>query len=223
MKSFRNLTVEEIECRIGTINAKGLSLLLYKDARCDMNILDDTVGAMNWKKAYTRDNRNCTVYIYDTDKEEWIGKEDTGTESNTESEKGLASDSFKRACVVWGIGRELYSAPFIWISASLCKIEVSGQRYICKDRFEVSEIEYDKAGRICSLKIEKVAFKDRTVVFEWRNKTLPRHMVDTLKQIAPDHGYTEEQICGFFGVSSYEELTVEQFDKLMSSMGENHD
>lgn len=118
---FRVLRADEIECRIGTVKTAeagkkgGVSLLLYKDARCDMNVLDETVGELNWKKSYSRENRNCTVSIWDADKEQWISKEDTGTESNTEAEKGLASDSFKRACVNWGIGRELYTAPFIWI------------------------------------------------------------------------------------------------------------
>ena len=121
---FRDLRADEIECRIGydkkpTENKKGgVRLLLYKDARVDMALLDETVGSMNWMKSYNRDNRNCTVSIWDESKGQWIDKEDTGTESNTEAEKGLASDSFKRACFCWGIGRELYTAPFIWISGA---------------------------------------------------------------------------------------------------------
>ena len=98
---FRDLTADEVECRIGMLKQNGLTLLLYKDARCDMNILDETIGAMNWKKSYTRDNANCIVSIWDDQKKEWISKEDTGTESNTEKEKGIASDSFKRSCVNW--------------------------------------------------------------------------------------------------------------------------
>lgn len=110
--TFRKLRADEIECRVGTISEKGLTLLLYKDARCDMNILDETVGALGWKREHTRDNANCVVSIYDKDKGEWVGKEDVGKASNTEADKGLASDSFKRSCVNWGIGRELYTAPF---------------------------------------------------------------------------------------------------------------
>ena len=109
---FRKLRADEIDCRVNTINEKGLSLLLYKDARCDMNILDETVGCMNWKRSHTRDNANCIVSIYNKEIGEWVSKEDTGTESYTEKEKGLASDSFKRACFNWGIGRELYTSPF---------------------------------------------------------------------------------------------------------------
>lgn len=112
---FRDLRANEIDCRISQINEKGLTLLLYKDARVDMDILDETVGAKNWKRTHTRDNANCIVEIWDDEKKQWISKEDTGTESFTEKEKGLASDSFKRAGFNWGIGRELYTAPFIYV------------------------------------------------------------------------------------------------------------
>jgi hypothetical protein len=113
---IRNLRAEEIECRVQTVKEKGFSLLLYKDARCDMAILDEAVTPMGWKREHSRDNANCTVSIWDDITKQWIGKEDTGTESNTEKQKGLASDSFKRACFNWGIGRELYTAPFVWVN-----------------------------------------------------------------------------------------------------------
>ena len=89
--------------RIGQVlkSNKGVSLLLYKNSRVDMDMLDETVGAENWERLHSRDNANCTVSIYDSDKKMWVSKEDSGTESNTEKEKGLASDSFKRACVNW--------------------------------------------------------------------------------------------------------------------------
>ena len=141
---FRLLTAREIECRIQQVKDNGLSLLLYKDARCDQNILDETVGPMNWQRHHNRDNANCIVSIYDEKKSEWICKEDTGTESNTEAQKGLASDSFKRACVNWGIGRELYTAPFIWVSGDDCRIKERK----CLDTFTVRKIEYDEAGTI---------------------------------------------------------------------------
>lgn len=147
---FRTLRADEIDCRIGTIKENGLTLLLYKDARCDMNILDETFGPMNWQRHHGRENANCIVSIYDPDKAEWIEKEDTGTESNTEAEKGLASDSFKRACFNWGIGRELYTAPFIWIPADRCKI-IDGRK--CYDKFRVVEIGYTDTGTINKLVI----------------------------------------------------------------------
>ena len=122
-RKFRLLRADEIDCRVAQIKENGLSLLLYKDARCDMNILDETVGEMNWQREHSRENANCNVGIWDTEKLMWIWKEDTGTESNTEAEKGLASDSFKRACVNWGIGRELYTSPFIWVSGDPDKLK----------------------------------------------------------------------------------------------------
>jgi len=151
---FRPLKANEIDCRIGTINENGLSLLLYKDARVDMNILDETVGALNWKREHTRDNRNCIVSIYDEDKSAWVSKEDTGTVSNTEADKGLASDSFKRACVNWGIGRELYSAPFIWVKREDANIEMGHNgKWRCNDKFVVMKLTYKKNGDIDGLAI----------------------------------------------------------------------
>lgn len=153
-KEIRKLRADEIECRIGQIKENGLSLLLYKDARCDMNILDETFGSMNWKREHTRDNRNCIVSVYDEDKKEWVSKEDTGTESNTEAEKGLASDSFKRACVNWGIGRELYTAPFIWVNADNIEIKNYGGKLRCNDKFIVEKITYKENGDIDGLFIK---------------------------------------------------------------------
>lgn len=158
---FRLLKASEIDCRISTVSKRGVSLLLYKDARVDQNILDETVGPMNWQRSHSRDNANCTVSIWDAEKKQWISKEDTGKESNTEAEKGLASDSFKRACFNWGIGRELYTAPFIWLDAKTCKIEESGRTdrngkpiYTCSERFKVSKIGYDDERNINALVIK---------------------------------------------------------------------
>lgn len=166
MNRFRLLRADEIDCRIAQITEKGLSLLLYKDARCDMNILDETVGPFGWQRYHSRENANCTVSIYDPDKKEWISKEDTGTESNTEAAKGLASDSFKRACFNWGIGRELYTAPFIWISADKCEIRDRNGKRACYDRFEVERIAYDQQQNISGLAIRNATTGKR--VFVWQ-------------------------------------------------------
>lgn len=157
---FRTLRADEIECRIGQIKeGSGLSLLLYKDARADQILLDETVGALNWKRAHARDNSNCIVSIWDEQKGEWVSKEDTGSESNTEADKGLASDSFKRACVNWGIGRELYTAPFIWIPKDKCNL--AGRK--CFDKFEVAKITYDENRNIDGLAIRNA--KTKEIVF----------------------------------------------------------
>jgi len=137
MLKFRPLRADEVEVRVGTVSeGKGISLLLYKDARCDMAILDETVGAMNWQRRHTRDNANCVVEIWDAEKGTWVGKEDTGTESNTEAQKGQASDSFKRACFNWGIGRELYTSGFLWVSINGLTKEQAR-----KLKFDVAEFE----------------------------------------------------------------------------------
>lgn len=151
---FRDLTADEIECRIAQIKANGLTLLLYKDARCDMKILDETVGAENWERDHKelKGNIYCGISIYDENKKIWITKWDCGAESYTEKEKGEASDSFKRAGFNWGIGRELYTSPFIWIPSTKCNIADSNSKKACYDKFEVTDIEI-KEKEIVALKI----------------------------------------------------------------------
>lgn len=164
---FRDLMAEEIECRVAQATEKGVSLLLYKDARCDQNILDETVGAFGWMRQHTRDNANCIVSIWDEKKGQWILKEDTGTESNTEKEKGLASDSFKRACFNWGIGRELYTAPFIWINPDGCTaLKQDRDKWKCYDKFEVQKIIIEKK-KIVALAIRNS--KTRKNVYQWQD------------------------------------------------------
>lgn len=153
MNKFRTLRADEIECRVGTCNERGFTLLLYKDARCDQNVLDETVGAVNWQRDHkeVKGNLYCGVAIWDGDKKQWIWKWDCGVESNTEKEKGEASDSFKRACFNWGIGRELYTAPFIYIKGNTEK-NSKGNLAPTFKRMEVSEIEYED-GKITQLVI----------------------------------------------------------------------
>lgn len=168
---FRTLKESEIDVRVQSVTEKGCILLLYKDARCDMNILDETVGPMNWKREHTRDNANCIVSLWDEDKEQWVSKEDTGTESNTEKEKGQASDSFKRACFNWGIGRELYTSPFIWVKSDDCNIySVKGKDgkpiWKCNDKFEVEKIAYDENKNIIGLSIKNNTTKKRVFLMK---------------------------------------------------------
>ena len=152
---IRTLRADEIECRVQQIKTNGCALLLYKDARCDMRILDEVFGIDGWERVHQVVNGNlyCTVRVWSEKRNQWISKQDVGTESNTEKQKGEASDSFKRACFNIGIGRELYSAPFIWISLS--KGEISEKNGRCsldyKVKFEVKEIEYDEHREISKL------------------------------------------------------------------------
>ena len=160
MDLIRLLKAEEIECRVSVINEKGLSLLLYKDARVDQKILDETFGAFGWKRSHQciEGSLYCTVEIFDKESGQWVAKQDVGTTGYTEKEKSQASDSFKRACFNWGIGRELYTAPFIWIPADRADIQMrEGQnkekRYYCNDRFSVYSIQYNEEREISSLVI----------------------------------------------------------------------
>ena len=143
MKDIRLLGPDDIDVRIQSVNSGGARLLLYKNARVDMNILDETFGPMNWKREHTRDNTNCIVSVWDDEKKEWVSKEDTGTDSNMDAQKGRASDSFKRACFNWGIGRELYTAPDMFVYKSDLKtFNQNGDRYACFDEFTVTDIRY---------------------------------------------------------------------------------
>ena len=163
---FRDLRADDIECRVAQAKATGVSILLYKNARVDMCILDEAVGSFNWMRQHTRDNANCIVSIWDEKKQQWISKEDTGTESNTEKEKGLASDSFKRACFNWGIGRELYTAPFIWIKPEDCTaLKQNGDRWQCYDSFFVEKIAIENK-RIMGIAIKNAKTGKRCFVWQ---------------------------------------------------------
>ena len=166
---IRLLKADEIECRVSVIKENGLSVLLYKDARVDQRILDETFGPFGWKRSHQsiEGNLYCTVEILDKETGEWVAKQDVGTMSYSEKEKGQASDSFKRACFNWGIGRELYTAPFIWIPAGKVSIQSKENRYICNDRFSVSSIKYNDDREICAL----VIVNDRgQTVYELKEK-----------------------------------------------------
>ena len=126
------LRADEIECRASLVSEKGLSLLLYKDARVDQRILDETFGIFGWKRSHQciNDKLYCTVEIYNKETGKWVAKQDVGTNGEQQKEKSQASDSFKRACFNWGIGRELYSAPFIWVPASKTEIQKKGGKVL---------------------------------------------------------------------------------------------
>lgn len=150
MNDFRLLRADEIECRISQISDKGLSLLLYKTARTDANLLDEKYGSSRWQNDFkvvdgVLYGGICIIF----DDGEYVWKWDAGTESNTEAEKGRASDAFKRAGFKWGVGRELYTAPRIWISADKCNI----QNRKCYDTFEVEKIAYNDKQEISGISI----------------------------------------------------------------------
>ena len=223
--SFRLLRADEIDCRVATVKKNGLSILLYKDARVDQDILDDTVGPMNWQRHHSRENANCTVSIWDDEKRQWIGKEDTGTESYTEKEKGLASDSFKRACFNWGIGRELYTAPFMWVLAKDCNIVPKGDGFTCYDRFVVEEIQYTER-KISYVRIANVNTKAH-IEFGRRkdaetdaiaSQKIGDVRAATLEVLLNAKGVSIPKLCEQKGVASLADLTEAQHSEIVRAL-----
>lgn len=227
---FRTLEAEEIDCRVSQIASNWLTLLLYKDARVDQNILDETVGAMNWQKKYLRDNANCVVEIWDEDKKQWVAKEDTGTESFSEAEKGLASDSFKRACFNWGIGRELYTSPSIFIfpkkemGKKTRQLDENGEpiyepeffqkdngKYDTKTRFKVDLIKYDSKKNITDLVIKDNKGNTR---FAQVTKETEKELLSNMKKLMDlikdkeekDKKFKKENLFKYFGVDNETQL-----------------
>ena len=146
IKEIPLLTARDVELRVGSMNKDGTSctLLAYKDARVDRRILDSVYGPMNWQRNHQLIDGQlfCTVSVYDSEKGQWISKQDVGKESKTEAEKGRASDSFKRACFAWGIGVELYDAPDIRVT--LDSKDVYNGKLSQFTKFHVKEMEYDR-------------------------------------------------------------------------------
>lgn len=176
MKMFRLLRPDEIECRVQRVTPKGVVLLLYKTARTDADMLDEKVGFGRWANDFKVVDGTLYGGIgIEFDESEWIWKWDAGTESNTEAEKGRASDAFKRAGFKWGIGRELYSAPFTFIPAGKCNIK-DGK---CYDDFKVAAIEYDKDERISRLVITLKGER----VFEWGGELTPAEVPTAPKPV----------------------------------------
>lgn len=172
--TFRPLEASDVEVRVAQVNDKGCSLLLYKDARCDMRLLDEAVGADNWECEYEQIGGvlYCRVGIYSVARDDTVWKQDCGVRSNMEGEKGEASDAFKRACFKWGIGRELYTAPFIWVPSDCCAItQGKNGKLACYDRFSVASMEVED-GRITELSIRN----DKTgrIVFPAGSRTSSR-------------------------------------------------
>lgn len=223
---FRTLKASEIDCRIQSIGqnktgAVGTTILLYKDARVDMNILDETVGAMNWQRGHSVIDGNlyCTISIWDEEKEQWIAKSDVGTESNTEKEKGQASDSFKRAGFNWGIGRELYSAPFVYIQLDKSEYKERNGKLTSNAKFKVKDIAYDESRNIVRLIVvdskgkvrytlgENVQQQTQETVYNWQ----------TLKARATQGGISEEELVRYvtetFKVSKPSELKQEHYQQ----------
>lgn len=232
----RLLRADEIECRVSVINERGLSLLLFKDARVDQKILDEMFTPFGWRRTYQSIDGNlyCTVEIWDKEKQQWISKEDVGTVSYSEKEKGQASDSFKRACFNWGIGRELYTAPFIWISAENVSIKPKGDRYTTSEHFLVRAIDYNEEREISYLMIVNGKGKK---VFEMgkprkadgkkpvpaSNEDIGANIITEIQRAALEKelkrtGVLMEAVLGRYNIQSLEEMTEDVYTKALAGL-----
>lgn len=220
----RLLKANEINCRVQQISEKGLSLLLYVTSRAGENILDELYGPLGWKREHDviEGNLYCTISVWNDKIQQWVSKQDVGKESYTEKEKGQASDSFKRACVNWGIGRELYSAPFIWIDAKSAGITVNKNgKAVTKSKFYVKSISYDANCDIDELTI--VNDKMETVY-----KKFPSGKIDTIKLKlimfeAKRTGTQVHQINERCGIDKITDMTNEQFPKIYAALKKSSD
>ena len=198
--NFRTLNGNEINVRVQRCtlhsnkeNATAI-YLLYKDARCDMNILDETVGTECWQRTHEVIDGNlyCSVGIYFKELNQWVWKQDVGVESNTEAEKGQASDSFKRACFNWGIGRELYTSPLIKIKLNKDDFYIKNDKAFPTISLDVSCIMYDENRNIIKLVLTDnkgaVRFQyDKAV--EDAKKTIPAN-----DDKPKEKGFTKEEL-----------------------------
>ena len=162
VKAIPTLTADDIDCRVaqtatGTNGKVFAMLLLYKDARVDMRILDEVYGPMNWQREHDliAGNLFCTISIWDEEKKQWVRKQDVGVESYTEKEKGQASDAFKRAAFNVGIGRELYTGPRINVALNDGEYITESGKVKIKPfvRFHVGEIKYNDRNEISALTV----------------------------------------------------------------------
>lgn len=233
---IRPLRPDEIECRIQNITAKGVMLLLYKDARCDMSILDEVFSPFGWKRKHQVINNKefCTVSIQNPETGEWIDKQDCGTPSQTEKGKGETSDAFKRACFSWGIGRELYTKILIFIKCETLSIAGKFAMVDKFAKFTVAKIDTDnKAKKILHLEI---ADKFGKIVFVWDNKNPPKYediqkdiekevgkqQISDLLILAKEKQITEEKIKEKikkqFKKKEIEDLTILEFERVYSDL-----
>ena len=234
MWEIRKLRADEIEVRPQIIKENGFSVLLYKNSRADMNVLDECFGPENWQRKHTVINNNlfCSVSIWDEGKKMWVVKQDVGVPSNAEPEKGEASDAFKRACTNVGIGRELYTAPkFMWVNSVAGEIETNGKsrRLKSSTKLHVSVINYDE-NKIIALQIRdqndrvRYTFGDPTNHSQSTadNAPKPNPKRDEVLNFARAKNIPPETMVGVmetnFGKKSTRDLTDDQLDHLLNML-----
>ena len=219
---IRNLHADEIECRVGGVFDTGITLLLYKNARVDQAVLDEVFGVYGWQRSHMMigNAMYCTVSIWDQEKQTWIAKQDVGTTGEFEKEKSAASDSFKRACVNIGIGRELYTAPFIFIPIHKVQMREKDRKKVVNDNFTVKSITISEEKVITKLVIVNqrseevyrwVMEKEKKSMFtsaEW--KELYRELERT--------GVAEDVLLNRYGVNSLSEMDEDTRQKALKGL-----
>lgn len=208
MLEFPTLSANDIEVRIQSVSqGKGYILLLYKTARVDANILDNhpEIGCFNWKKSFyeLKGNIYCSLSIYDKERKEWVSKDDCGKESETESEKGEASDSFKRAGFAWGIGRELYTSPFIWVADTNASKENGRNMH-----FSVKIIGYTNKKPYTINQLEIINDRTKEIVYSFgvnKSQTTTKSSVNSENDTKANYGKTHKEMV---------DSVTKQFDSL---------
>lgn len=213
------LRADQIDFRVQSINKGGYATILaYKDARADMQRLDEVCGPLNWKRQHLNGNANCIVSIYNKETGEWVSKEDTGTASNTEAAKGLASDSFKRACFNWGIGRELYDYPTISVKLNQDEFTVDNGKARQSWNLKLREWKWKSlfdGPHIVALEAVDEKGNKR---FQWRSDDHDRFMA-TLAQVKQLHRAKDAEglVMAMDGLGQDEELYESIWSALSAS------
>ena len=180
MKEIPLLQANDIDVRIQSFKNNAVILLLYKDARVDMRILDDVFGPLGWQRTHEviAGNLFCNIDIWDDINKCWVRKQDVGKESNQDAEKGQASDSFKRASTNVGIGRELYTSPFIYVKLAADEIDTQRNKPKASVKFTVKDIGYNERKEI-----------NRLIIVDSKGKTrfeMGKHIAEPVEPKPPE-------------------------------------
>lgn len=237
---FRKLKRDEIEVRVQLKkNTAYATALLYMTARAPMNLLDEAVGAGNWYQKFTFINDNaamCDLTVYDEDRKEWVTKQDIGVGNDGMSKqdgqgkanqiKSVTSDAFKRASVMWGVGRELYTGPKIEFPTQ-GMINISGN--YTYDTFDLTGLDYDEDGRINYLHITDITTNKVVYIYDCRPEQLTPDEIKKIKENFEKLGIKSEQVCTVLGLKKFEDITrslcrqwytKEGIEKIKSQTGE---
>ena len=236
----RLLKAEEIECRVGqqTKDKSKYTVLLYKTSRTDFDILDEVFGSENWKSTHyeVKGKDFCMIEVRIPREDgfyDWVGKSDCGSESNIEAEKGEASDAFKRAGFQWGIGRELYSAPKIWLEKDIyqyslkveaigydendkiCDLVISGKREGQRERETVYSMHYGKT-QTQSKKETKIEPKAEPQPIGVDHDTLEK--IRDIVQKLEFEGKKTDEILAYYHVKTIGEIPLPLWEKMLSKV-----